>query len=475
MSNETRDPIALLSEQHLAGLWDDLPILETLTPALLADLPARDAADQLARLRAEGVAPATIKQIEQNLFYQRLIEQLSVLLGRLRQAGLPLGPEEFYLLLDALRKGLGGSDRATLKRLCRLLWLNDQNDETLFDHFFETTILVAFPSATSAAPGDTDATGEASDTADEGAADEQPPLVKSRIVDNKDDQRQPLAQPLLAPDLPTEKEVEVLKKHFPADEAALLSLNVQDTEIAYRQFMETTDYFPVTRRRLKQNWRYLRRMVRSGAAEEIDVQATVNRIAAEGFLLEPVLRPRRVNRAALLLLIDRQGSMVPFHGMGRRIVETAVESGRLGQIETYYFHNVPPQHPHSAALPASSLYRQHNLFQSPNCVQAVPVEKILDHFDPIYTSVLIFSDAGAARGGWNETRIQNTARFLYQLQQLGLEDVAWLNPMPRERWGERQENSAAEIAQLVPMFSMDTASLFAAINTLRGRALRHMT
>jgi uncharacterized protein with von Willebrand factor type A (vWA) domain len=34
--------------------------------------------------------------------------------------------------------------------------------------------------------------------------------------------------------------------------------------------MALTDYFPVTRRQMKQSWRYLRRPVREGPLEELD-------------------------------------------------------------------------------------------------------------------------------------------------------------------------------------------------------------
>lgn len=491
MSDSLEDTLAFLAEQHIVGRWTNLPVLETLAPAILAPLSKKQHDEILTQLEKEGVPAETLTHITQTLAYRQMLRQLTMFFQKLRHAGFPLGPEEYRMLLDGLQLGIMGHDKASLKRLCRLIWLNDQETEGLFEHFFDTTVtdLVTPPpppqpakpeaelktepkrEADTKKPPAADQPKQSNDTTETTEAADQPKLPDDTTETTTDAADLP---PELHPH-PTDKEMLAIEEHISAEEAAMLTLKVQDTEIAYQTFMQATDYFPVTRRRLKQNWRYLRRMVRSGPPGEIDINATVQKLAQEGFLLEPILRPRRINRSELLLLIDRQGSMVPFHGMGRRIEETAVESGRLGHIKTYYFRNVPPLHKDARHLPASALYRPHNLFQKPQCISAISVEEVAHLFDPLFTSVLIFSDAGAARGGWSEERIQGTARFLYQLRLLGFEEIAWLNPMPKDRWDEDQENSAAEIAKFAPMFSMDHASLFEAINTLRGRTARKVT
>ncbi|WP_414579694.1 hypothetical protein [Anabaena sp. CCY 9402-a] len=66
------------------------------------------------------------------------------------------------------------------------------------------------------------------------------------------------------------------------------------------------------------------------------------------------------------------------------------------------------------------------------------------------TAVLIFSDAGAARGGYSEERYELTREFITQLQH-HVRYIAWLNPMPRKRWFG---TTAGEIAHLVPMFEV---------------------
>ena len=79
--------------------------------------------------------------------------------------------------------------------------------------------------------------------------------------------------------------------------------------------------------------------------------------------------------------------------------------------------------------------------------------------------MLIFSDAGAARGGYSEERYELTKKFLAQIKQR-VRYIAWLNPMPRKRWAN---TTAADITRLVPMFEVSRRGLQDAIGVLRGR------
>ncbi|MDZ7958205.1 MAG: hypothetical protein RMY34_09940 [Aulosira sp. DedQUE10] len=222
-----------------------------------------------------------------------------------------------------------------------------------------------------------------------------------------------------------------------------------NTDIARSPFAIGNEYFPVTRRQMKQSWRYLRQFVRQGLPTELDIEATVQEVSRHGFLLKPVLIPRRVNRTELLLLIDQDGSMIPFHSLSRRLAETALYGGRLAKTSIYYFHNSPNQH----------------LYHDPNHQEAETVSNVIASIRSEYTSVMIFSDAGAARGGINLERIKMTATFIDQLKQQ-VSYIVWLNPVPRSRW---LHTTADEIAKLVPMFEFNRRSLHEAINVLRGK------
>ena len=170
-------------------------------------------------------------------------------------------------------------------------------------------------------------------------------------------------------------------------------------------------------------------------------------------MLDLAFVPRRVNRTELLLLLDCGGSMVPFHGLSHRLAETALQGSRLAKLQIYYFHNCPTG----------------CLFYQPSLVKGEPIDNVLNCIRSQYTGVLIFSDAGAARGSYNQERIELTRDFLNQLRQQ-VRYITWLNPIPRHRWSG---TSAGKIEHLLPMFEFNRQGLDQAISVLRGQPIHH--
>lgn len=333
------------------------------------------------------------------------------LFTRLQKAGLSLGIDEYLLVLRALQAGFGIADHASLKRLCRTLWVKSADEDRLFDYHFKHLMPEVSPQLTS----EIDTSDSPSDTASKRAD-------TSEITVSAGDEVQ-IAQ------------------------AALQSMSIDD-EIPPIHFISMDEYFPVTRRQMKQSWRYLRYPVREGPPVELDVEATVSEIGRKGILLEPILIPRRINRAELLLLIDHGGSMMPFHILSHRLIESALRGGRLGRADIYYFHNCPVEY-----LSRDPAHQEYEL-----------IDLMLNHFSQ-RTGVLVFSDAGAARGGFSQERIDLTKEFLKRIGQY-FRYIVWLNPMPRSRW---PNTTADEVRRYVPMFDLSRRGLDDSISVLRGR------
>ncbi|MGI8504544.1 MAG: hypothetical protein ACR2LR_25960 [Hassallia sp.] len=351
------------------------------------------------------------------------------LFTRLREAGLPLGIDEYRLILEALQKGFGTTNQEALAELCRTLWVKSKDEEHLFNYHFQQVMSVSTNSAftfTSPEKADSSDTKTTKSTS-------QPKLEQAENT--------PVSVTVSSELIEVEDEMQVA-------EAVQITTNSFD-EIAENRFTQTDEYFPVTRRQMKQSWRHLRRFVREGLPTEFDVEATIDRIGQQGILLEPVMVPSRVNRTELQLLIDQKGSMVPFHALCQRLADTAVRGGRLGKAGIYYFHNCPTKY----------------IYRDTARQKAEPVSDFLAQLRPERSAVLIFSDAGAARGGYSLERLELTENFLYQLKQR-VRYIAWVNPMATERWFG---TTAGEIARLVPMFELSRQGLDSAIDVLRGR------
>lgn len=104
-----------------------------------------------------------------------------------------------------------------------------------------------------------------------------------------------------------------------------------------RQFRNLDDNHELGVRNIKMALRRLRRLARSGGAEELDIHDTIQATADKGGLLDIRMMPERRNRVKVLLFFDIGGSMDPHI----RICEELFSAARteFKNMEFYYFHN----------------------------------------------------------------------------------------------------------------------------------------
>jgi len=212
--------------------------------------------------------------------------------------------------------------------------------------------------------------------------------------------------------------------------------------------------FPISRRSMVYAWRHLRRLIPLGRQDVLDEQATVAAFAQQGFYLTPIYRRREVNRTHLVLLVDREGSMVPFHRFVRDLVETALDESGIERVEVFYFRNVF----------TDTVFCDEYLAE-PLALRPIKTTKAALAESDRDTIVMIISDGGAAKGHDSFERFHACTEFLYTLRQ-EVDTIVWLNPLPKERW---YNTSAEKIAYFVPMYSLDREELDLAIAQARGQ------
>jgi uncharacterized protein with von Willebrand factor type A (vWA) domain len=338
------------------------------------------------------------------------------LFTRLHDSGFNIGVGELLALHRAVEGGWGNASPDELRRVARLIWCNSRQEQAEFD--LQWQALAAASRLGAAAPRP------------------EPPAPTPAP------EREPMEPPTSYQ--PPESRAP-LERH---PELAALPVRAPFTPAPVTGEESIQSYWPLSRRAMVYAWRYLRRPVADGPADVLDVAATVAHTAQQGFYLAPVYRPRVRNHAHLLLLVDQGGSMAPFHRFTRDLVESAQQGSTLARVEVYYFHNVFAE----------------RVYRDPQRTDALPLDAALAECDA-ETSVLIVSDAGAARGRRDRARIRLTALALADLKSR-TPLLAWLNPMPRTRW---RGASAEIIAGLAPMHPMDADGLSAAIDQLRGQ------
>jgi uncharacterized protein len=255
---------------------------------------------------------------------------------------------------------------------------------------------------------------------------------------------------------------------------------VNPAQLAHRPFVFVPQ-FPITYREVAQAWRRLRRPLREGPRTELDIEATIANRCRSGITSAVVLRPRRRNRVRALVLVDRQGSMAPFHRLSEEVCSAIEQAGRLEQLAFYYFHDVPAEGADESVLAplADSLFPtldavlphvqplvEGYLYDDPELLSLQPLGDILRK-EAAGANVVLLSDAGAARGRYDLLRLLDTVAFLKALRTY-TDHYVWLNPLPRRYW-ETPATTAAQIARHVPMFPLDREGLYRAVNVLRGQ------
>jgi uncharacterized protein with von Willebrand factor type A (vWA) domain len=367
------------------------------------------------------------------------------LFERLRRRGFAIGPTDYEALRQSLRAGFGWTSREALRDLCNALWAKSRREQETLTALFEQL---------APDPDDWQYSLEAEDAL-EGDA----PSVTPE-----------------APDL----EAKAPNKTVPKTESqgGLPSISLADVKVSERPFVFVPQ-FPLTYREVAQTWRRLRRPVRTGALVELDIESTIARRSRLGVATTVVLQPRRRNMARLLLLVDRQGSMDPFHRFCDEVCTAIQQAGRLEETALYYFHNVPAEGADDQVLEAltGQLFPALDpvlpqiqplmdgcLYADPALLSPVPLIDVLQSH-AAGAAVVLLSDAGAARNRYRISRLLDTIAFMKALRTYTSHYV-WLNPLPRRYW---LHNTAAQIARHVPMFPLEREGIQQAVNVLRGQ------
>ena len=103
-----------------------------------------------------------------------------------------------------------------------------------------------------------------------------------------------------------------------------------------REFRDLDDSRELGTRNIKVALRRLRRFAREGAADELDIDATIDGTARQGWL-DVHMRPERHNAVKLLLFLDVGGSMEGHVKLCEELFSAA--RTEFKHLEHFYFHN----------------------------------------------------------------------------------------------------------------------------------------
>ena len=221
-----------------------------------------------------------------------------------------------------------------------------------------------------------------------------------------------------------------------------------------REFRDLDGDVELGTRNIKIALRRLRKFARTGAAEELDLDATIKDTAEKGYL-DIRLRPERRNAVKVLLFFDIGGSM-DWH---IKLVEELFSAAKaeFKHMRHFYFHNCLYEH----------VWKENRRRHS----DRTPTWDVL-HTYPHDYKVIFVGDASMSPyeivmpGGAVEHMNEEAGQVWLQRLTGTYPHAVWLNPVPRERWGYTQ--SIGVIRELLTdrMFPLTLEGLEAAMREL---------
>jgi len=211
---------------------------------------------------------------------------------------------------------------------------------------------------------------------------------------------------------------------------------------AARRFREHRKDVVIDTRQLGVALKKLRALKRSGLADELDVEATIDRTAKQAGDLELVFRAPRENNLELLLAMDVGGSMEPYRRLVDLLFSAAHGAQHFKRFEHVYFHNC--------------IYEQ--VYRDSRFSDPIPLHELLRRFGREVRLVLVgdahmypgeLLDPGGSIHWW-ERNLEPGLHSLKKLQQ-HFRRCAWLNPMPERMWRAPSVSIVEQVFDMYPL------------------------
>jgi uncharacterized protein with von Willebrand factor type A (vWA) domain len=225
-----------------------------------------------------------------------------------------------------------------------------------------------------------------------------------------------------------------------------------------REFRNLDNARELGTRNIKVALRRLRRFAREGAAEELDLDGTIDGTARKGWL-DIRMRPERHNAVKLLLFLDVGGSMDPHVRICEELFSAATTEFK--NLEFFYFHNCVYE----------SLWKDNRRRFN----ERTPTWDVLHKFGHDYKLVFV-GDAAMSpyeishAGGSVEHYNEEAGAVWLQRMVTTYPSAVWLNPTPEAYWGYSQSTSMIRQLMQDRMYPLTLQGLDEAMRTLSRKS-----
>lgn len=225
-----------------------------------------------------------------------------------------------------------------------------------------------------------------------------------------------------------------------------------------REFRNLDSSVELGTRNIKVALRRLRRFAREGAAEELDLDETIDGTARKGWL-DIRMRPERHNAVKLLLFLDVGGSMDPHIKLCEELFSAA--TAEFKNLEFFYFHNCP----YEAVWKDNR--RRFN--------ERTPTWDLLHKYGHDYKLVFV-GDASMSPyeithpGGSIEHFNEEAGAVWLRRMATTYPAAVWLNPVPEQYWSYTGSIQLVRELMQERMYPLTLAGLDDAMRTLTRKS-----
>jgi len=190
-----------------------------------------------------------------------------------------------------------------------------------------------------------------------------------------------------------------------------------------REFKDLDDTVELGTRNIKIALRRLRRFARTGAAEELDLDATIRETAQHGYL-DVQLRPERRNAVKVLLFFDIGGSMDWHVGQVEELFSAA--KSEFKHMDYFYFHNCVYED-----LWKNNRRRREEKTPTWDVIRTYPTDYRVVFVGDASMSPYEIAQPGGSVEHWNEEAGHVWLRRILDHFPRSI----WLNPVKQSQWG----------------------------------------
>ncbi len=196
---------------------------------------------------------------------------------------------------------------------------------------------------------------------------------------------------------------------------------------SYRDYDDTQE---LGTRNIKVALRRLRRFAREGSAEELDLDGTIHKTAANAGYLDILMRPERHNNVKVLLLMDVGGTMDDHIARVEEMFSAA--KAEFKHLEFYYFHNCVYDF-----MWRNNKRRYAEKFETWDIIRKYNKDyKLIFIGDATMSPYEIVQPGGSVEYNNEEAGAEWLQRLIHAFPKF-----AWINPEPQGVWEYRQSIS----------------------------------